>query len=103
MTTQYTHILYGLAGIGLQVTDLQLASFAYYDQYLVRFKKTLFIKNIGYYEEGDNLKKSFKILVKKAKMATWRPGALYLQNKTKRGVCNHKTKILSGISFTVKS
>ena len=33
----YTHLIFGFGGIGHQVPDVQLAIFAYFDQYLVRF------------------------------------------------------------------
>ena len=46
------HTYFFFAGIGLQVPDLKLAIFAYFDQYLVSFFYGKFIKNIGYYEEG---------------------------------------------------
>ncbi len=32
----YKHLIFGFGGIGLQIPDLQLAIFAYFDQYLVR-------------------------------------------------------------------
>ena len=50
--TIYTHLILGFGGKGLQVPDLQLAIFAYFNQYLVRFflQEIRFIKNIGYYE-----------------------------------------------------
>ena len=48
-----THIFFGFGGLGLQVPALQVAIFAYFDYYLVRFfilKEIRSIKNIGYYE-----------------------------------------------------
>ena len=47
-----TYVFFGFRGLGLQVPDLHLAIFAYFDQYLVRFflQELRFIKNIGYHE-----------------------------------------------------
>ena len=49
-----TQLFIGFEDIGLQVPDLLLAIFAYFDQYLVRFflREIRYIKNIGYYEDG---------------------------------------------------
>ena len=75
---------------GSRTPGLEVAILVYFDQYLVIYlifflKEIRFIKNIGYYEvihlPHNNLWSG-----------TWRT----IPADPKRGMCNHKTKLLSG-------
>ncbi len=73
---------------GSGASGLQVAIFAYFDQYLLIF---FFHENIL-----PNICQNRQ----KWPSGGLEPGGLYLQNK-KLGVCNYKTQFLSGITFNV--